>query len=81
MFPSDISELFLNVMFVFEFSLNVFTEFSDKNNIILKRLLYSNLPSPVCEKKRLYHFAIETQLTEKRVKLILIHASVISQIP
>ena len=29
----------------------------------------------LCERQRFYHFAIETQLTEKAVKLILIHAS------
>ena len=33
----------------------------------------------LCEKQRLYHCTTETQLTEKTVKLILIHASVISQ--
>ena len=38
------------MMCPFEFSQNVFTEFSkfsDRNNIILKRLLYSNQLSPV----------------------------------
>ena len=35
--------------YVFEFSVNVFTEFSDKKNIILKRFLCSNPLSPVWE--------------------------------
>ena len=63
-----------------EFSLNVFTEFtefSDKNIIILKKDCWART---LCEKQRLYHCATDTQLTEKRVKLILIHASVIPQI-
>ena len=34
-----------------------------------------------CVRNRLYRCATETQLTEKTVQLILIHASVISQIP
>ena len=45
-----------------EFSLNVFTEFaefSDKNNIILKRLLGSN-HYLLCERQGLYHCATET---------------------
>ena len=34
----------------------------------------------LCEKQRLYHCATDTQLREKIVKFILIHASVIPQI-
>ena len=58
---------------VIEFFLNVFTEFSDKNNIILKRLLGSNPCPPVRETLPLSHM---DKITEKIVKLILIHASV-----
>ena len=52
-----------------------FTEFSDKNCIILKRLLGSN-PYISCVRGRDSTTVPRTQLTEKTVKLILIHASV-----
>ena len=57
-----------------EFSLNVFTqfsEFSDKNKIILKRLLGYLL----CERQALYHCATDTAGRED-IELNLIHASV-----
>ena len=59
-----------------EFSLNVFTEFSDKNNIIFKKIAGLE-PTISCVRDRdcANHCATETQLTEKTVKLILIHAS------
>ena len=60
-----------------EFSLNVFSEFSDKNNINLKR---NAVLKTTISCVRLYHSATETQLTEKTFKLILVHASVIFQI-
>ena len=52
-----------------------FAEFSDKNNIILKRgLLYH---TPFCVRNRDSTTVPQTQLTEETVKLILlIHASV-----
>ena len=65
-----------------EFSLNVFTEFaefSDKNIIILKRRARTHYL--LCKRQGFYQWSTETQLTEKTVKLILIHASVIPQIP
>ena len=67
--------------FSFEFSLNVFTEFTElnsvtKNNIILKKDCWDRTHYLLCERQRLYHSATETQLTENTVKLILIHASV-----
>ena len=40
---------YIKMINTFEFFLNIFTEFSDKNNIILKRLLGSNSLSPVWE--------------------------------
>ena len=56
---------------IIEFSLNVFTEFSefsDKNIIILK-YCWVQTHYLLCEKQRLYHCATDTQLTEKTVKL------------
>ena len=64
--------LWLNHRIV-EFFLNVFTEFSefsDKNNIILKTLLGLNSLSPAWETEILPLCHRHTQLTEKTVKLI-----------
>ena len=62
---------------ILEFSLKVFTEFSDnffsKNK---KRLLYSN-PGPLPKRQRWYHIATKTHVRERIIKLTLIHASVI----
>ena len=66
----------IKLRWILEFFQNAFTElgeFSDKKNIILKRALTHYL---LHERQRLYHCATEIQLTEKTVKLILVHASV-----
>ena len=65
-------------MQIFEFSLNVFTEFaefSDKNKILLKKIAGLE-PTISCVRDSDSTTAPQTQLAEKTVKLILIHASV-----
>ena len=74
-----------------EFSLNAFTEFSEFSDKILYFLKKIPVLEPIilcearthsllCKRQRLYHCTTDTQLTEKTVKLILIHASVIFEI-
>ena len=48
--------------------------------ILFLRKCWARTHYLLCEKQRLYHYATDTQLTEKTVKLILVHASVIFQI-
>ena len=62
----------------FKFSLNVFTEFSDKKYYFKKIPVLE--PTISCVRNRDSTTVPQTQLAEKTVKLILIHASVIFQI-
>ena len=55
-----------------------FAEFRD-NFFFKKGLLYSN-PGLLLERQRWYHSTIRTQVTERLIKLTLIHASVILSI-
>ena len=56
-----------------EFFLNVLTEFSDKNYLSLKWLLYKR---PIC-----YHSPSKTPVRDRIFKFSPLHASVIYQIP
>ena len=64
-----------------EFSLNVFTEFSDKKKLKIKKEDHRvGTQELLCKKQRLYHSATEPQATEQILVLNPIRASVISQI-
>ena len=63
-----------------EFSPNVFTEFSKFNDKIVVKRLFK--PATACVRDpRCYHWATKTQVRDRIFTLILIHASVIYQIP
>ena len=61
-----------------DFSLNVFTEFSDKNYYILKNTIQTC--QLLCKRPKCYHIASKTQVTEGIFKLSPIHALLIYQI-
>ena len=63
-----------------EFSLNAFTEFSDKQIKIKKENCRVGTLDLLCERQKLYHSATEPQATEQSLVMNTIHASVISQI-
>ena len=63
----------------FEFSLNVFTEFSDK--MFCKKMLFEPATSCVRDKDDRSHISSKIQVKERIFKLIPIHASLIYQIP